>query len=307
FLLEAFSAAGIYAFSMNLLEVAHGGNKVFYAVFHGISIFCHSGFTLLRGNFSDPVTNHAYIFQLILMGIMVLGGLGFASFFDITSIKRLRQRLLQPEINWTLQTRISVFGTMATIFFASILFYFCERNGVLANLKIVETGITILFNSAGWFGSGFYAVSPANFSAFLQYCIMFFMLIGSSSGTFSVLGFGLYFYVSKSFSSNQNPYKLLAKNALAILFYALVIILSGTVISFFYNGEFDFRIHLFHAVSAFTNTGLSNISHENYFLQSPVFYILMLLGRIGVPVVSIWFLRKNSEEKIPDLPEVMLI
>jgi Trk-type K+ transport system membrane component len=295
-LLEAFSAIVIYAFTRNLPDVTQGNENYFYGVFHGVSVFCNSGFTLMDGNFSNASTNRAYIFQLVIMCIILLGSLGYAAFFDLTSIYRLRQRMLNPEINWTKQTRLAIYGIAASVLVASLVFYFSEANYFLYPLKIVEAGITVVFNSAAWFGSGFYAVKPVIFTTGLQWFIVLCMLLGSASGAFGVLGLGVYFYALKNLAGSKNPYKVLAKNALYVLIYTFAILfLAVIILSFFYREE-TLQAHIFNAVSAFTNNGLSISAIDKEYLQSPVFYLLMLLGRIGIPAVLILSLQKSIKQ-----------
>lgn len=303
-LLEAFSAISIYVFSMNLPDVTQGNNAFFYAVFNGISIFCHSGFTLMKDNFFNSITRQAYIFQLVLVGIIILGNLGYASFFDLTSIKRLRQRLLDPNLNWTKQTRLAIYGTAICISAACMFFYLFESSRSLSELKIVAAGITVFFNSVNWFGAGYYSLPAAIYSPALQWFVPFFMLLGSASGAFSVLGYGIYYYAFRRKKNASAAYKALAKSALAVLIYSLIVIIFSVLILTLLS-HFSFKENLFHSVSAFTNTGL--VINEgvsgNYW-----FYLMMLLGRIGVPLVALLSFARNykNDDRTAD-ENVMLI
>ncbi|MGZ5303211.1 MAG: hypothetical protein ACXWDO_03800, partial [Bacteroidia bacterium] len=99
-LLEAFSALALYAFSKNL----SADEPFFWSVFNSISIVSHAGFSF---NLYSTAFNEAYIFQFVIAGLLIVSRLGYPVFFDLTNLNRLRERMLHPEKNWTLQTRVS--------------------------------------------------------------------------------------------------------------------------------------------------------------------------------------------------------
>lgn len=135
--------------------------------------------------------------------------------------------------------------------------------------------------------------SIANYSAFIQYTIIFFMLLAGTN-------FSLHFYLlsgkAKQVWKNEE-----FRFYLGIIFVAAFIIGLGLVFQAGTNTELAFRDALFQVVSIVTTTGFVT---TNYLLWPPVFWLILFLlffvggsaGSTGggVKVTRILLLIKNS-------------
>jgi trk system potassium uptake protein len=291
---ELVSMGIIYAFWTGDMHYSPD-QKFHFALFHGISVFCHSGFSTLDGNFSNTHVSHSYLLLLALTGVMVLGSTGYAAIFDLISIKRLRARMLDPSKNWTLQTRVALYGTLVLMAGGSIVWFVLERNRSGSSQKMLEAVFTSIFNTIGARGAGFYSVKMEAISSWLPYLYMILMLIGVSA---TAAGGGLKTsLIYAAFSGNSG---LLKKTAKLLFVYTSIILLMSLLILNVTDPLFSARSLRFEVISAFTNTGLSfGITPHMSMAGKYVLMADMILGRIGIPVLVFLLLnQKNYDEDL---------
>ena len=256
--------------------------KLHYAFFHGVSVFCHSGFSNLEGNFSNPHVSHSYLLLLAVTGVIVLGSIGYAATFDLISIKRLRERMLNPKKNWTLQTRIALYATLILITCGSICWFLAEQNDALKDQKLIEAAFTSIFNIAGARGAGFYSVNIGSFSPWLINIYMLLMIIGVSA---SSPGGG----IKTSFLS-PNCWRIFRYIGNAFTLGAIIVFGLSYFILQITDPIHSTREIVFEIISASTNTGLSYGITATLSLTGK--YVIMgdmILGRIGIPVTLYLF------------------
>lgn len=64
--------------------------KAYYSVFHSIAAFNNAGFSLFEGNLFNYFCRNAYMLQIIIAVLAILGGIGFPVLKDIFSDSRKR-------------------------------------------------------------------------------------------------------------------------------------------------------------------------------------------------------------------------
>lgn len=281
-LLEVFFAVIIYAFGKNQAP----DNITFWAIFNGASVAVQSGFTY---QLYSEAFKEAYIFHLVIGGLIIVSKLGYPVFYDLVNIRRLRQRMLHPEINWTLQTRISIYFTAALLVFGSLIFWI-TNTALLNELKLVARGITVFFNVSAWAGAGLYTVLPLGLLGSSLAAVL--MLAGSGSGSFGLLSYGLYYNV---FMKSK-----IRKVALSVLLFAFIVICISTLLLDFYR-PIDFLQSLFYNISVFTGSAL----YVQAFLSPVIYMLLLMAGKIGIPAVLVWSYLKFCRDEQPS--EVMII
>ncbi len=301
-LIEVFFSIIIYAFSQKIDGVE---DPIFWSVFNGVSVATQAGITVNSDGFSSHYMRFSYIFQLILAGLLIVSRLGYPVFFDLTNIKRLRQRLLEPQRNWTLQTRISIYCTGILLLLGCTVFWLFQRN--ILPEKILEAGIFTIFNITGWQDAGFgtiywvpatdaYSWPKLHFIVRILCAIL--MFIGVSAGSFGLLNYNIFINLFRRKSTTN-----FAKVAAIILFYSLLITIAGAILIFFSTKNFSFFQAWLQSVSYFTSTGF--LFSIEAFSTLPIYVFLLLAGRIGVPVVLVLsYIKYCKNEKAP---EVMLI
>lgn len=258
--------------------------KFKYAFFHGFSVFAHSGFSNLEGNFSNPHVSHAYILLLAVTGVIVLGSIGYATMFDLISIKRLRERMADPTKNWTLQTRVALYSTLILIAGSTICWFILEQNHALKEQKLVEAAFTALFNVAGARSAGFYSVPLGMLGYWIMILYMLLMVIGpAATSAGGGIKTSVFYKIGKDgLKFNGNSFGLFAAGV-------IIVSILGIYLT---NPLFSLRSIKFEMLSAFTNCGLSYGITPTLSLTGK--YILMadmLLGRIGFPVLMYLYLK----------------
>ncbi len=99
-----------------------GAKGIWYAVFHSVSAFCNAGFDLmgeaapfssLCGYAADPWVN------LVIMGLIVSGGLGFLTWRDVVTHKHRLKK-------YSMQSKVILTATALLILLPAVYFFFAE-------------------------------------------------------------------------------------------------------------------------------------------------------------------------------------
>lgn len=155
------------------------GRALYSAVFHSISAFCNAGFSL----YSDSVISYRgdYAVNLALMGLIVLGGLGFAvqnELFD-----RLRAGKEGPKRRLSLHTRLVMVVTVSLILAGAVSFAATEFTNTLGKIPFDEKILTSLFQSVTTRTAGFNSVDIGALSSTTLCVMIFLMFVGGSPGS----------------------------------------------------------------------------------------------------------------------------
>ncbi|MDA9564025.1 hypothetical protein N9R81_05055, partial [Flavobacteriales bacterium] len=98
----AFGSKGIFA---------DDSERLFQAIFHGISGFNNAGLSALDGGMMHPDVANNFLVHGIVMGLFFLGGLGMIYVIDIFSFSKLRERMKTPWKTIDFGTKISLYFT----------------------------------------------------------------------------------------------------------------------------------------------------------------------------------------------------
>jgi trk system potassium uptake protein TrkH len=105
----AFEALGAVILSVRFASEMPPGRAVYYGVFHSISAFNNAGFDLMGGFRSLTAYVADPVVSLTVMGLVILGGLGFTVLFD------LRERRLSLHSRTVLLTTAALIGGTALL------------------------------------------------------------------------------------------------------------------------------------------------------------------------------------------------
>ncbi len=144
------------------------------AVFHSVSAFCNAGFGLWPDSLSqwrdDTFVN------VVVISLIVLGGLGYLTVFELVETRRDRRRL-------SVHTRLALWTTALLLAGGAALFWLLERQNTLAGLS-GKTGLLVsLFQSATCRTAGFNTVPVAGLGPQTLLLMMILMFIGGSPGS----------------------------------------------------------------------------------------------------------------------------
>ena len=125
---------------------------MYNAFFHAISAFCNAGFS----TFSDSLMGFAANrnINVIVAGLIILGGLGFGTLRNISSvsINKLRGK---RAISFSVQTRLVLAMTVSLLFIGMALFWVLEYSNTLSKFTWHDQAMGAFFQSVTFRTAGF--------------------------------------------------------------------------------------------------------------------------------------------------------
>lgn len=287
---------------------------IVYSIFHSVSAFCNAGFDLMgyREQFASlKYQSGDWYFNIIIMSLIVIGGLGFVVWFDLIDTKfKVKKLRLQSKLVLTVSGILIILGATAI--------YLFEINGSLyQNMSFSEKMLASLFQSVSARTAGFNSVDLAALtepSICMMICLMF---IGGSTGstagglkttTFSVLVLSIFSTVRRKKDLEAYGRRLedgIGRTAACIFtLYIITVLISAMVVANIEN--VSILEAMFECVSAIATVGLTlGITTQVGAATEIILIILMMLGRIGsVTVLLALFsdkgkiISKHAQEKI---------
>jgi trk system potassium uptake protein TrkH len=299
FLIETLGAFLLYfAFLPYFGPLIH---NFYLSLFHSISAFNNAGFTLFKNSLAAFQKNFAV--NLIISGLIILGGLGFPVLFELFSffLKPKEKRKL------SLHTKVVLTTTFILIFFGTFLIFLLE-NKRLNDLKFSEKLLVSYFQSVTSRTAGFSTLPIKNLLPITSLVIIFLMFIGASPGstgggikttTFAVIITTLKSWLKGCFSiqlfkRSLNP--VIIRSAF-LLFFLAIFWIFFTVCLLTLTEKQNLLDIFFEVVSAFSTVGLSKGITTNLTSFGKLIIIFtMFLGRIGPLILSIYLTERGISE-----------
>ncbi|RMI01052.1 MAG: hypothetical protein D6681_11010 [Calditrichaeota bacterium] len=284
------------------------GKALYMGIFHSVSAFCNAGFALFSDSFmgyqGDPFIN------LILMGLIVLGGLGFVVIFDV--IRHLRN----PRRPISLHSRLVLWTSGSLIIGGALLIFILEFNNALKGLPWPTRLWGALFQSVTTRTAGFNTLDISSMTNATLFLMILLMIVGASPGscgggikttTFAVL----LSLIRARFQNREEvdifhrrmPTRVVSK-AISISFFSLVLINLGTILLLItelaqishQHSRGMFLELLFEVSSAFATVGLSTgVTGKLSATGRLIITALMYIGRLGPLTVA---LAVGSKEQV---------
>lgn len=274
------------------------GAAVYQAVFHSVSAFCNAGFSLYAANLLEFRADWGV--NLTVMGLIVLGGLGFTVLEDLADAWT-RWRSGAP-VRLRLHSKTVLIASGALILAGAAGVFLFERGNALAGVPPGETALACLFQSVTARTAGFNTLDYARLTDATLFLSILLMFVGGSPGscaggikttTFVVVA-GLFrdrFLGRKRVSIFRRtvPEGTVARavtiTTASFAFVTVVIfLLLGTDLGSVPHGEAGGRFLdlFFEAVSAFGTVGLSTGTTPTLSAAGKLLITLaMFVGRLG--------------------------
>ncbi len=284
--------------------------SIYISIFHSVSAFCNAGFSLfsdsLEGYVADPLVN------IIIMGLIICGGIGFIVVYEVT------QRINKPRRFLSTHSRL-VLSTSALLVIAGfIAFFFIEFDGAFLRYPVTAKIWGALFQSVTPRTAGFNTIPIASLSAISLTIMMILMFIGASPGstgggikttTFAILLLSL-----KNILQGKADIEVFKRTIPSTVVYKALAIVVGTLLLltsvFLLLLAFEnkpFLPLLFEAISAFGTVGLSmGITPDLTIIGKVLIIILMYGGRLGPLTLGFALTRVLRKEKI-EYPEAKVM
>jgi trk system potassium uptake protein TrkH len=287
-----FEAIGVAALFATLGErLGYSMHTLYVAVFHSVSAFCNAGFSLFRTSLeayrAQPWVN------LVMAGLIVLGGLGFPVLRDLMmwgSRRRLGEGRA-PRLRT--QTKVVLTTSAVLIAVGAVVFYATEARHTLGGLARGERLLACLFQSVTARTAGFNTVRIREVHSAGLLLLMLLMFIGASPGStgggVKTTTAAILWQAMRSAFRGRPQVELFqrtvpletVRRAVALVVLSLLV-LAGMTIALMSVETQRFEALAFEAVSAFGTVGLS-MGATTELTQAGRLLItaLMFVGRLG--------------------------
>ena len=297
--------------------------SIFQALFLSVSSFCNAGmdilsYTSLLSYQSNVVVNFT------VMSLVVLGGLGFAVWFDITrNLKicfKMKYRFKHFISSLKPHTKIVLIMTSTLILSGTIFTLIFEYNNALSDLDLPTKLMASLFNSVTLRTAGFYTIDNSILKDSSKIFMLIYMLIGGSPGgtagglkttTLFLAIYAIYSEVNGRanmhlFNRHITKRNFIKATTIITLYVTFVIIAMLLLTS---TQSFSSIDLLFEACSAIGTVGLTiGITPALTSIGKIIIMLLMFIGRVGPVTLLLSIRNKNNENSNIKYPktEVMV-
>ena len=301
---STFIIEGLGAILLSFTFVPKYGLKgIFYSVFHSISAFCNAGFDILGDNSLQSFNKNSYLL-LVISILIVLGGLGFNVYIDLSNYK-LKYR------KYSLHTKIVLVMTLGLLIFGTIAFFILEYSNAktLKDLNNFDKITNSFFQSVTTRTAGFASINQTGLTESSTILSIFLMFIGgspaSTAGGIKTTTIFLLIVTTISFIQNNNEIEVfkrrisfsLVKRAIGI-FVISILLVNTVVFVLTLIEDVKFIDLLFETVSAFATVGLTkDLTPHLKDITKMIIIILMFIGRVGPLTIIFSFYNKVNKKK----------
>ncbi len=308
-------ALGALALYVPMARDVGPGEGAYHAVFHSISAFNNAGFSL----YADSLTRYAddWLVNLTVMGLIVVGGLGFVVLVNLHQRFRGDRR-----VRLTLHTRMALAITAFLIAaaFASLLVFEWNNPDTIGSMTVPDRLLAIGFQSVTPRTAGFNTLDYADMAPASLVVTILLMFIGGNPGstaggiktvTFFVLVLGVWSVVRGQPEANvfgrRLPTRTLIR-ASAIVSGAVLVAGAGLTVLALVEPDKTFIGLIFETVSAIGTVGLSlGITGRLSGPGKGIIIALMYLGRIGFLTFALALVDQQRGRSGRLLPEEVVI
>lgn len=279
---------------------------VFYGIFHSISAFCNAGFDLMgqQGPYRSFVGYYDdWLVNLVLMSLIVIGGIGFIVWEDVSRHKLHFQSYL-------LHTKVVLVTTFVLVFGGALLFYLLERNNLLAGMDAGGKLLASLFSSVTARTAGFNTTDTGSLTDASKFLTILFMFIGGSPGstaggikttTLVVLLLCVHSNIKQTYGVNIFGRRLendVIKRAATILTINLLLSVSASL-AIMAIQPLGFSDILFETFSAIGTVGMTTgITRALLPASRCIIILLMYCGRIGSLSFALAFVQSRRKPHV---------
>mgnify|MGYP000595615378 CR=1 FL=1 len=269
---------------------------VYYSVFHAVSAFCNAGFDLMGDSFVRYTNN--YIINITVMGLVVIGGIGFTVINDIRRQRRFSR--------WSLHTKIVMLVTPILIVFGFVFYLAVEYNHVLSDYDTSGKVLGALFQSITPRTAGFNTIPTGELRPASKFMTILLMFIGASpastgGGIKTMTAFVILLAGISVMRGREEAEVFKKRLSRDIVFRALSIALVSFMVLFAITicltlvEQHPFVDLLFETGSALGTVGLATINTGGLRDISKILLIfVMFMGRVGPLTLTLAFARRKT-------------
>lgn len=294
----AIEGLGALVLSTRFIPIYGRGKGIWFSVFHSISAFCNAGFDLTGDSVAPFVGD--FVINFTLSSLIILGGLGFSVYIDISRKKSFKKLHLHSKLVLTITGLLLIIGMFG--------FLIIEFNNpmTLQRLSLSEKLTASFFQSVAPRTAGFYSINTTGLYDTTAFFMIILMFIGGSPGStgggIKTTTFGSLILATISVIKGEKDVVAFRKTighdiinrslAIATIGITLIIIVSF-ILTVTENAIFlDI---LFETTSAFATVGLTRgITPNLTNLGKIIITLTMYAGRVGPLTMAFAFAKENK-------------
>ncbi|MCR5690897.1 MAG: TrkH family potassium uptake protein [Eubacterium sp.] len=310
-----FLVEGLGALSYMLVLVPdYGLRGIWMSVFNAVSAFCNAGMDIIGPNSLMDYATHPWM-NLVTMGLIILGGLGFPVWWNILDTFHY-DKVHYPSRreafrHLRLHTKLVLFMTLVLIVLGALMILALEYNNpaTLGKMSLWGKILASLFQSVTTRTAGFAGISQSGMREATSFICCILMFIGGSpSGTaggiktttVAVLTLTVYSIIKGRRDTEIFERKISSDNvrkALSVFMVSFLAMLISVMLLSAVQEE-PFMDCFYESVSAIATVGLSRDMTANLNeLGKIIIIVTMYLGRIGPISLALFF----NAKKFPNL------
>ncbi|WP_243641229.1 TrkH family potassium uptake protein [Xylanivirga thermophila] len=274
---------------------------LYYSIFHAISAFCNAGFDLI-GNYRN-LTGFVddVVINMTVMGLIILGGLGFSVILDIWHHRRFKKL--------SLHSKLAVFMTVMLILIGTAFFFIVEYNNpyTLADKPLPIKILASLFQSVTPRTAGFNTIDQANLKDASKFMTILLMFIGASpastGGGIKTVTASVIFFLTVSVVRGRDDIQVygkrishsIAHRAITITLISLMLLIGVSMVLSLIEPQ-PFIDILFETSSALGTVGLASFDNGSMSTISKIFVMLtMFAGRVGPLTLTLALAKRQNQ------------
>lgn len=278
----------------------------FYSVFHAVSAFCNAGFDLMghTGQYNSlSVYYDDWLVNLVIMSLIIIGGIGFVVWDDISRKKLAFGKYL-------LQTKIVILTTLVLVFGGGAVFYLLEKDLLMADMSLSGKILSSLFSAVTARTAGFNTIDTGALSDGSKLLTIILMFIGGSPGstaggikttTVVVLCLFVHSSIQRTYGVNAFGRRLddeAIRQASSVLTINLFLALGVSLVIMGVQ-NLSMSDTLFETFSAIGTAGMTTgITRDLVPLSRFLIILLMYCGRIGSMSFALSFTQQKRITKV---------
>ena len=298
----ACEAAGTALLAFAFVPEYGWAEGLWQALFHAVSAFNNAGFSLFPDSLSRWATSP--LVNLVVPGLLIVGGIGFSVLADIHTNRRWHRL--------SLHSKLMLAGTAALLIWSMLAFAALEWSNPDTLGRFASVGDRLMvswFQAATTRTAGFNTVDIGAIHDSTALLFISLMLIGggstSTAGGIKVTTFIVMLLATVAFFKRRSTLHAFGRSlghegvfkVMALTMVSLLLVFTGTfVITISHDG--DFLDLAFEVASAFGTVGLSRgATGELDGLGRAVIMAIMFVGRVG-PLTLGFFLATRVPPRI---------
>lgn len=306
---------GCAVLSLRFMNWYSAPKAVWLGLFHSVSAFCNAGFDVL--GFEEPgsslmLFNTDTVICVTIALLIIVGGIGFVVWDDISSLKRPR--------NYNVYTKLVLIVTAVLVVLGTAIYLLLEYNNpaTLGDMSPGKKVLVAFFQSVTTRTAGFASIDQGALTETGKIFTILLMFVGGASGSTAgglkvVTMLVIVLFLSSRMLGRDKVhihYRRIPDrqimDALSLFgMMALFSILGATIIC----GTTDYRLidGLYESVSALATVGLSTGITANLSLVGKILMIIyMFFGRIGILTISMGFLQTKKKHEDFSYPDIII-